>query len=81
MPTINRTTQVSDRLWDADLKHQPDYRYKVAGSPAWFLETQLKSLEEMPEYLADAGPGPNDDWEYDGDTGRTYVPERGWMEL
>jgi len=38
----------------------PSYRYKVASSPAWFPERQIRTEEEMPEYLESAAP--DDNW-------------------
>ncbi len=78
LPTVNRTTQVSDRVWDANLKPEPSYRYKVASSPAWFPERQLRTEEEMPEDLESAAP--DDNWEYDGDTGRALIDGR-WVVI
>ena len=86
MPTVNRTVQVVDRYWEEDLKPEPSYQYKISGSPAWFPESQLKTYEEMEEFLeTEYDVESEDNWlyeplEYDGDTGRAFINGK-WIVL
>lgn len=72
-PVVNRTATVIDRYWEPDLKPYPGFRYRVAGSPAWFPESQVKSHKEIEAFLREDScvvaddPDHYDGYAHDGD--------------
>ncbi len=69
MGVVNLTNKIVDRIFDSV---GGGYRYQVFGSPAWFYESQLESLDEVSFRLFDQEED-DEPYDYDGDTGRLLV--------